>query len=201
MRTPGIPDGGVHPHRAAALVHPDAALCLLRVRGLQSQEVLSSAQTIIVTQHAHDQVQRVSMQHVLVTRASETLSFGLVGSKAAWWCKTQHASTHTLVQWGHFDTVLGHAQDHLSVSGNERKLPILLWREADSTKSFLTRGNVPPIPSCDLPPELHRCSRWGPEAPGGSCSCWTLTSQLPPHTLPGTLRTLQTSCCLRWCSK
>lgn len=61
--------GGAGPHRAAALVHPDAAPFLLRVRGLQSQEVLSGAQAVVVTQHAHDQVQRVSVQHVLVTRA------------------------------------------------------------------------------------------------------------------------------------
>lgn len=75
MRPPRITDCGVYPHRAAALVHPDAALLLLCVRGLESQEVLSGAQAVIVTQHAHDQVQRVSMQHVLVTRASTTLSF------------------------------------------------------------------------------------------------------------------------------
>lgn len=83
MRTPHNAGCGVHPHRAAALVHPDAALFLLRVRGLESQEVLPGAQAVIVTQHAHDQVQRVSMQHVLVTRASRMLSFCFVGSKAA----------------------------------------------------------------------------------------------------------------------
>lgn len=74
------PDCGIYPHRAAALVHPDAALFLLHVCGLESQEVLSGAQAVIVTQHAHNQVQRVTMQHVLVMRASKTL--WLVRSKA-----------------------------------------------------------------------------------------------------------------------
>lgn len=77
--TRGIIEGGGYPHRAAALVHPDAALFLLCVRGLEGQEVLSGAQAVIVTQHAHNQVQRVSMQHVLVT----TVSFCPVRSKAA----------------------------------------------------------------------------------------------------------------------
>lgn len=74
---------GVYPHRAAALVHPDAAPFLLRVRGLESQKALSRAQAIVVTQHAHNQVQRVSMQHVLVATASQTLSFCPVRSKRA----------------------------------------------------------------------------------------------------------------------
>lgn len=78
-----ITHGGVYPHRAAALVHPDAAPFLLGVRGLESQEVLSCPQAVIVTQHAHNQVQRVSMQHVLVTIANQTPSFCPVRSKTA----------------------------------------------------------------------------------------------------------------------
>lgn len=54
-----------HTHRATTLVHPDAALLLLCIRGLESQEVLPCTEPVIVTQHAHDQEQRVAVQHVL----------------------------------------------------------------------------------------------------------------------------------------
>lgn len=54
-----------HTHWAAALIYPDAALLLLCVGGLESQEVLPCTQAIIVTQHTHYQVQRVSVQHIL----------------------------------------------------------------------------------------------------------------------------------------
>lgn len=52
-------------HWAAALVHPDAALLLICICGLESQEVLPCTQAIIITHHTHDQVQRVSVQHIL----------------------------------------------------------------------------------------------------------------------------------------
>lgn len=45
--------------------------------------------------------------------------------------------THTLVQRGHFDSILGHAQDHLLVLRHKGKLPILLL---EHIKHFL---NVP----------------------------------------------------------
>lgn len=54
-----------HTDRAAALIHPDAALLLLSICGLKCQQVPTSAQAVIVAQHAHNQVQRVSMQNIL----------------------------------------------------------------------------------------------------------------------------------------
>lgn len=51
--------------RADALIHPDAALLLLWIRGLQCQQVLAGAQAVVVAQHAHNQVQRVPMQNIL----------------------------------------------------------------------------------------------------------------------------------------
>lgn len=44
--------------------------------------------------------------------------------------------------------------------------------------------------------EQHQCSLWGPGAPGGSCSCQTVTSQWLPHTLPGTQHMFLTCCYL-----
>lgn len=62
-------------HGAAALVHPDATLLLLCVGGLESQEVLPCTQAIIVTQHTHYQVQRVSVQHILTKVHSKAVYF------------------------------------------------------------------------------------------------------------------------------
>lgn len=38
-------------------------------------------------------------------------------------------TTHTLVQRRHLDTVLGHYENHLLISGNKWQLSILLWEE------------------------------------------------------------------------
>lgn len=64
-------------YRAAALVHPDAALLLLYVSGFESQEVLSCTQSIIITQHTHNQVERVAMQHILTRGTIKHLVTGL----------------------------------------------------------------------------------------------------------------------------
>lgn len=45
-------------------------------------------------------------------------------------------------------------------------------------------------------PEQHQYSWWGPEAPEGSCSCQTATSQWLPHTSPGTRRMCLMRCYL-----
>jgi hypothetical protein len=54
-----------HTHRAAALVHPDAAVLLLGIGGLESQQVLPSPQAVIITEHPHYQIERVAVQNVL----------------------------------------------------------------------------------------------------------------------------------------
>lgn len=52
-------------YRTAALIHPDAALLLLCICGLQGEQVFSSTQTIIIAKHTYNQVERVTMKHIL----------------------------------------------------------------------------------------------------------------------------------------
>lgn len=52
-------------YRTAALIHPDAALLLLCICGLQREQVFSSTQTIIIAKHTYDQVERVTVKHIL----------------------------------------------------------------------------------------------------------------------------------------
>lgn len=40
-----------------------------------------------------------------------------------------HQETYTLVQRRHFDSILGHSQDHLLFSRHKRQLSVLLWSE------------------------------------------------------------------------
>jgi len=52
-------------YRTAALIHPDAALMLLGISGFQCEQVLSSTQTIIIAKHTYNQVERVTVKHIL----------------------------------------------------------------------------------------------------------------------------------------
>lgn len=128
-------------HRAAALVHPNAALLLFGVSGFQSQEVFPRAQAVIVAQHAYDQVERVSMQHILFKKTHpKPLINRAVNSRIKIFChrwsRSQTASLHikglvdayTLVQRGHFDSILRHSQNHFLISRNKRKFSILLLK-------------------------------------------------------------------------
>lgn len=71
--------------------------------------------------------------------------------------------THTLVQRGHFDSILWHAQSHLLVLRHEGELPILLCNKSKFLLkllfSFLRRGLLSPTPhlsSIDISDELQR---------------------------------------------
>lgn len=106
--------------------------------------------------------------------------------------------THTLVQRGHFDSILGHSQNHLLVLRHEGKLPTLLLKH----KNIFQRSSSVLRPSSSSSrsssPERRQCKWWAPEAPAGPCSCWTATSRWLPHTWRGTRHTFQKRCCLRW---
>lgn len=61
-------------YRIAALIHPDAAVMLLGISGLQCEQVLSSTQTIIIAKHTHNQVERVTVKHILRKERSNNKS-------------------------------------------------------------------------------------------------------------------------------
>lgn len=129
-------------HRADALIQPDVALLLLRIRGLQRQQVPAGAQAVVVAQHAHNQVERVPMQNILAALRLQT--FMIINNSLCWIC------TAELTHWSNEATLtpyLDTPRTSSLSSGTKGSFPSCCQRSTVKDSELINTKTSPPVVS------------------------------------------------------